>query len=653
MVEAGAGAARMTGAKAGDADASASLWPWLRVLGRIVAYLGVPASTLQAITGVFNTINVLTAIYIVALIGLVAVLRGAKIRPDVLMLGAVLAVWYFVLFAFEVVHGGPFHDVYPWGGNFLTDYFPLLALPFFVTGLQEVKADYRIFERVIMATIVFSVAVALYQFLVQGVGRPNGLSRNPIPFALVMTTWGLFLLARGLRSPPKIEWLPVGVALLALIPVLLSGSKNVWFCAGVGYLALVLLWATARQRAYIVGALAVAAVPAAWLIWQVETIRLRLIENFTDLADYVSSGDTSGGSFGLRVGTIVSGFLAFLDRPLQGYGLAQGKAAAIEHLPAGFASISHLNHLHNEYITHLVAFGILGGVFIVMFFALFILGALRREPRDIRQFGVTAGALFLIYMAADVVFTLPEVYGLVFFVLGLVLMASPRAEYAMPSWFASSPSDASAGRWSLPKGAVAVLVVALLVGVVGLGWAQRGAYVRIAQASILHEQPMKQGEAIYDIPGSLRWRFYAADAGGPAIAADLDVPGTGARFLFTLRKNSDASLPASHIIEIRSFTPPDFPDKAVTSVNGLWAKGRPDERGIELIAGAADLGKGVFWLGLSPEPRDYRANMQLLAQASFFDLDMTYASGRHVVLTFEKGSAGAAVFEQGFRALVN
>jgi hypothetical protein len=32
---------------------------------------------------------------------------------------------------------------------------------------------------------------------------------------------------------------------------------------------------------------------------------------------------------------------------------------------------------------------------------------------------------------------------------------------------------------------------------------------------------------------------------------------------------------------------------------------------------------------------------------------MTYASGRHVVLTFEKGSTGAAVFEQGFRALVN
>lgn len=325
----------------------------------------------------------------------------------------------------NLTHGGPFHYPFTRGANFLTDYFPLVALPFFAIGLREVKAELRIFEYVMMGTIVFSAGLSVYQFLVLDIQRPNGFGRNPIPFALVLTMWSLFLFSGALKAS-KIDWAQFAIALVALVPIILSGSKNIWFCAVGGYSLLFFMWAWTGRRWSIIGAVVMAMIPLTWLLAQTEVVRYRITEFMGDYGAFLTSGDTSGGSFGLRYGALVSGFLAFLDRPFLGYGLAQGKTAAIEHLPPSYSSIGMLTHLHNEYVTHLVAFGILGLFFIISFFAVFILTAAKRDDVAIRRFGVVTGTLFLFYMTADVVFTLPEVYGPVFFVLGLILLSPEK-----------------------------------------------------------------------------------------------------------------------------------------------------------------------------------------------------------------------------------
>ena len=411
----------------GVRQADTSLWPIARRVGSVIAYAGVPASTLTTLPGVLTTVNVLTSFYLVAIFGVVGALRGARVQPGLVTLSYFLVAWYVVLLAIELIHGGPFHYPFTRGANFLTDYFPLVALPFFAIGLREAKAEFRVFEYVMMGTIVFSAGLSLYQFFILDIQRPNGFSRNPIPFALVLTMWSLFLFSGALKAR-KIDWTRFSIALIALIPIILSGSKNIWFCAAAGYSLLFFMWAWTGRRWSILGAVAVGIAPSVWLLLRVDVVRSRITEFMGDYGAFLASGDTSGGSFGLRYGALVSGFLAFLDRPFLGYGLAQGKSAAIEHLPPSFSSIGMLTHLHNEYVTHLVAFGTLGLFFIVSFFAMFILIATRREDVAIRRFGVVAGTLFLFYMTADVVFTLPEVYGLVFFLLGLMLLAPEKKQ---------------------------------------------------------------------------------------------------------------------------------------------------------------------------------------------------------------------------------
>ena len=59
-----------------------SLWPIARRVGSVVAYAGVPASTLSSASGLLTTVNVESSFYLVAIFGVVAIFRGARIQPS-------------------------------------------------------------------------------------------------------------------------------------------------------------------------------------------------------------------------------------------------------------------------------------------------------------------------------------------------------------------------------------------------------------------------------------------------------------------------------------------------------------------------------------------------------------------------------------------
>jgi hypothetical protein len=402
-----------------------SLWPVARRAGSVIAYAGIPLSTFSSASGLFNTWNVQTSFYLVTILGLIAALRGARFSSSLIALSYFLMAWYVVLLSIELFHGGPFHFRFPRGANFLTDYFPLVALPFFTIGLKETKADLRIFEYAMMGTIVFSAGLSLYQFFIIGDERPRGFSLNPIPFALIVLMWSLFVFSRALQTE-KIDWPRLATALVGLVPIVLSGSKLVWLGAAFGYSALFVMWVRTSGRWRVLAATAITLVPVIWVLWQVEVLRGRITEFSGDLGSFLASGNMSGPTFGLRYAAAVSGLHAFLDRPLLGYGLAEGRVAALEHRPPGISSFAQLPHLHSDYVTHLAAFGVLGLIFLVSLFAAFILASLRRNDIAVRRFGVVAGILFLIYMTVEVIFTQPELSGLVFFLFGLILLAPER-----------------------------------------------------------------------------------------------------------------------------------------------------------------------------------------------------------------------------------
>ena len=118
-----------------------------------------------------------------------------------------------------------------------------------------------------------------------------------------------------------------------------------------------------------------------------------------------------------------------------------------------------------------------------------------------------------------------------------------------------------------------------------------------------------------------------------------------------MRKNDDSAVEASHVIEVVTSSPRDFPDRAVGDIGRLVVKVGPEAEGVPLISEVAKISDGVFWIGLSAVPSDTNVNLRLLALGAFFDLPLTYKSGQHATLTFEKGRTGVAVFEDALPVL--
>lgn len=618
----------------------------IAVVGRAVAYLGVPASL--ATGPVFTSVTILTSLYLVAAVGFVAAIRETRFPSGLLALGYLLLACYLVLLGLDLLHGGP--GSYPlFGTNYLLNYFVLLAFPFFALGLRTLKADVRMFEYAMMATVVFAALVSLYQFLILQDPRPMGFNSNPIPFGLIVTMWCLFLLSRALVSE-RIDRTKAGVALVGLVPIVLSGSKLVWACAFLGYAILIVWWARSNRQWRALGIVAVAVLIGFSLLYQLEAVHGRVVVFVQELAATFGSGDTSGASLGLRVAAAFAGWIAFLHRPFTGYGLPQVKAAALEYRTAGSGDFALLSHLHNEYVTHLVAFGFLGIVFMALLLVAFFAVARRVSDVGVRRFAIVAGAMFMVYMAGEVVLRDGELYGLFFFIFGLAFLCVDRDEVALPAWLAagsaSVSSTASTGQRSprsLPPVPVMVLLGATVIGAALFVWAQRDSFVLVGQKGILFEPPRAGDSVTNEVDASVAWRE-ADGPDGARIVADIDVPETGQRITLTFRKNTDAAFPASHVIEVAIGPQRNFPDKMITDVGTLIAKGNPGEAGLPLTADTAQIGDGLFWTGLSPD--DVAGNQHLLDASAFFDLPLTYASGQESKLTFEKGRTGRAVFQK-------
>src|SRR5262249_46297985 len=88
-------------------------------------------------------------------------------------------------------------------------------------------------------------------------------------------------------------------------------------------------------------------------------------------------------------------------------------------------------------------------------------------------------------------------------------------------------------------------------------------FVAVPQRAVLFEEdPAGAQKKRYD--GSVVWRTEAVSLGPGqaselAVKAELEIPGRRISMTFSVYRNTDKSLPASHVIEIMFKLPPDFP----------------------------------------------------------------------------------------------
>jgi hypothetical protein len=173
------------------------------------------------------------------------------------------------------------------------------------------------------------------------------------------------------------------------------------------------------------------------------------------------------------------------------------------------------------------------------------------------------------------------------------------------------------------------------------------------QKAILYEEPVEGAgadAAVTAVDAVVSWSYIGDGPNGPEVAANLDVPGRNMTIKFSLHKNGDDTLPASHLVEVVVDTPADFPGKSIGSIPRIVLKPTEGARGQPLVGAAAKVADGFFWIALSAAESDIASNLSLMRERNWIDLPFVYENGQRAILTFEKGPDGEAAFQQAFNA---
>ncbi len=176
----------------------------------------------------------------------------------------------------------------------------------------------------------------------------------------------------------------------------------------------------------------------------------------------------------------------------------------------------------------------------------------------------------------------------------------------------------------------------------------------VAQRVVLYEEdPNDQQGRRY--VGSAIWRTETVSPGpglAPelAVRADVEIPERRITVTWSLRRNTDKALPASHTIEIMFNLPADFPGGGIANVPGILMKQAEQARGTPLSGLAVKVTNGFFLIGLSAVDTDVQRNVQLLKERSWFDLPIVYTNGGRAILAMEKGAPGDRAFVEAFAA---
>ena len=176
----------------------------------------------------------------------------------------------------------------------------------------------------------------------------------------------------------------------------------------------------------------------------------------------------------------------------------------------------------------------------------------------------------------------------------------------------------------------------------------------VAQRVVLYEEDPYDAAGKRYI-GTVVWRLETVppEAGQPmdrSIRADITIPERNMTVTWSLRRNTDKDLPASHMVSIMFTLPADFPHGGIAEIRGLLMKQAEQTRGTSLAGLSVKVTTGFFLIGLSSADGDLQRNIQMLKERSWFDVAIVYNDNRRAILAVEKGTPGERVFADAFAA---
>ena len=153
--------------------------------------------------------------------------------------------------------------------------------------------------------------------------------------------------------------------------------------------------------------------------------------------------------------------------------------------------------------------------------------------------------------------------------------------------------------------------------------------------------------------GTVVWSTVPALPGQPGslgVKADIDIPDLKMHASMTLRKNTDAALPASHTIDLRLVFDEGSPIKGVKDID-LPRMRRDDSPNADPLLGVkVKINDSYFLIGLNRADADVARNIDEIATRGWFDFPLLLNDDRIAKLTFEKATDGERVVNEALAA---
>ena len=153
--------------------------------------------------------------------------------------------------------------------------------------------------------------------------------------------------------------------------------------------------------------------------------------------------------------------------------------------------------------------------------------------------------------------------------------------------------------------------------------------------------------------GTVEWKKGTDENGQPTLIGKATIPARNLSVDVLIRKNTDPSLPASHLMEINFTVSDSFIGGSIAGLPGVLLKDEELVQGTPLVGASARVVGNSFLFALSATPEDSAANINLLTSRKWMDLALIYASGKRAIITLEKDDKAQKLFSDVFAAWGN
>jgi len=176
----------------------------------------------------------------------------------------------------------------------------------------------------------------------------------------------------------------------------------------------------------------------------------------------------------------------------------------------------------------------------------------------------------------------------------------------------------------------------------------------MAERAVLYDEDLSDPKGKQYV-GTAVWHIEPVKANGTqqaglSLRADVEIPERHLKMVLTLRRNSDSSLPASHVAELTFIVPPDFVGTGIDNVPGMLMKTNEQARGAPIAGLAVKVKEDFFLVGFSNVESDRQRNLQLLKDREWLDVPLVYGNKRRGILAIEKGPSGDRAFADALAA---